>query len=81
MFLNKAPDGSNNIVGKNVTKLRKQMNFSQCKLAEKMQWKVGFNIDKNGIQRIESGQRFVTDIEIQKLAEFFKVPLQELFND
>ncbi len=81
MFLNRAPDKRNNIVGKKVAVFRKKMKISQRALAEKLQCEVGFDIDKNGIQRIESGQRFVTDIETQKLAELFKVPLQELFND
>ncbi len=81
MFLNRAPDRRNNIVGKKVAAYRKEMQISQRALADKLQCEVGFEIDKNGVQRIESGQRFVTDIEILKLAELFKVPLQELFND
>jgi len=63
MFINKTPDGRNNICGRNITEIRKTMNLSQRQLAEKLQL-AGLDIDKNAIQRIESGQRFVTDIEL-----------------
>jgi len=38
--------------------------MSQRALADKMQL-AGIDLDKNAIQRIESGQRFVTDIELR----------------
>lgn len=36
--------------------------------------------NKNAIQRIESGQRFVTDIELVALAKVLKVSLNELLH-
>ena len=39
---------------------------------------VGVDIDKNAIQRIECGKRFVTDIELKSFAEIFGVTLDEL---
>ena len=63
MFINKNGDGANNICGKQVAELRKQMGKSQRELADALQL-LGLDINKNAIQRIESGQRFVTDIEI-----------------
>jgi transcriptional regulator with XRE-family HTH domain len=36
------------------------------------------NIDKNAIQRIECGKRFVTDIEIIAFAKVFNVTFEEL---
>ena len=39
---------------------------------------IGIDVDKNAIQRIESGKRFVTDIELKALAEIFGVSLDEL---
>lgn len=33
----------------------------------------GINIDKNAIQRIELGQRFVTDIELRIFAKVLEV--------
>lgn len=51
--------------------------MSQRILAERLQIK-GIDIDKNAIQRIESGERFVTDIELKVLAEIFEVTADEL---
>ena len=73
MFINKSFDGKNNVCGKNVAVMRKKLNISQRELAERMQL-MGYDLDKNAIQRIESGQRFVTDIEVQALAKVFELP-------
>jgi len=35
-------------------------------------------VDKNAVQRIEAGKRFVTDIELSVIATVFKRPLDEL---
>lgn len=35
-------------------------------------------MDKNAIQRIEVGKRFVTDIELKAFANFFDVSMEEL---
>lgn len=80
MFINKSFDGKNNVCGKNVAVMRKKLNISQRELAERMQL-MGYDLDKNAIQRIESGQRFVTDIEVQALAKVFDVPLPTLFDE
>ncbi|MCH5278378.1 MAG: helix-turn-helix transcriptional regulator [Christensenellaceae bacterium] len=77
MFINKTADGSHNICGKNVFLLRKQMNISQRELADGLQL-IGLDVDKNAIQRIEAGKRFVTDIEIVALARFFSVAPNDL---
>lgn len=81
MFKNKAENGKNNVCGKNIYRLRKQQTskMSQRILAEKLQIK-GIDIDKNAIQRIESGERFVTDIELKVLAEVFGVSCDDLLN-
>ena len=63
MFINKTAEGLNNVCGKNIAKLRTAMKISQREIADRMQL-VGIDIDKNAIQRIECGKRFVTDIEI-----------------
>lgn len=77
MFINKTPDGKNNICGPRVCKFRKMLKISQRKLADKMQIE-GIDIDKNAIQRIEAGKRFVTDIELIVLAKALNVDLYEL---
>ncbi len=79
MFINKAPDGSNNISGPRIAALRKELRISQRQLADELQLR-GLDIDKNAIQRIESRQRFVTDIELLAFAAFFNVPLEKLIN-
>ena len=80
MFINKTGDGKNNICGKNIAALRKGMKISQRKLADQLQL-LGLDIDKNAIQRIESGQRFVTDIELAVFADFFKTSSDFLINN
>ncbi len=40
----------------------------------------GIDIDKNAIQRIEPGKRFVTDIELKAFANFFNINMEELTN-
>lgn len=77
MFINKAADGKNNLCGKKIATLRTQQKLSQRALADRLQL-VGLDVDKNAINRIESGQRFVTDIELMAFARLFEVSLEEL---
>ena len=79
MFKNKSDTGKNNICGQKVYMLRKQHipKMSQRVLAEKLQI-MGIDVDKNAIQRIESGQRFVTDIELLALSKLFNIKCDEL---
>lgn len=77
MFINKSPDGLNNVSGKNIAKHRLEQGFSQRELADRMQL-VGIDIDKNAIQRIECGKRFVTDIEIIAFAKIFNIDFNDL---
>ncbi len=79
MFINKAPDGRNNLCGTNVMRFRKALGLSQRGLANQLQL-IGLDIDKNAIQRIESGQRFVTDIELVYLATVFDTQVQTLLD-
>lgn len=77
MFINKSADGLNNVCGKNIARLRTYMKISQRELADRMQL-VGIDIDKNAIQRIECGKRFVTDIEIIAFAKIFNISFDVL---
>ena len=72
MFINKTAEGRNNICGKRIGRLRKEQGLSQRALADQMQL-LGIDLDKNAIQRIEAGLRFVTDIELRGFAAFFSV--------
>lgn len=80
MFINKAPNGLNNISGINIKKYRKKMEISQRELADKLQL-ANLDVDKNAIQRIEAGKRFVTDIEIIVLADVLNVSVLDLLKD
>ena len=46
-------------------------------LAERLQL-MEVDLEKNAIQQIESGKRFVTDIELNALAKIFGVTADEL---
>ena len=78
MFKNKN-DGRNNLCGDNIRNLRLSYpsKLSQRALADKMQL-IGIDIDKNAIQRIEAGKRFVTDIELKGFAEILGVSIDRL---
>ena len=77
MFINKTADNKNNICGKNVANFRKEMKISQRELADRLQL-IGHDVDKNAVQRIESGQRFVTDIELIALSKVLNKRIEEL---
>ena len=81
MYKNKAEDGTNNIIGIRVREIRENMpkKVSQRQLAELLQV-VGLDVDKNAIQRIESGQRFVTDIELKAIAKVLNVDYSQLLD-
>lgn len=79
MFINKTEDGTNNICGKNIYKIRKELGLSQRELAEQLQL-YGLDVDKNAIQRIESGKRFVTDIEIIALSNVLNMSFEQLLS-
>lgn len=79
MFKNKNADGTLNLCGKNVARLRLALGpkVSQKNLADRLQI-AGLDVDKNAIQKIESGQRFVTDIELCALAKVLNTSIDEL---
>ena len=79
MFINKCMNGRNNVCGVTVAKLRKAEGISQRELADRLQ-RNGLDVDKNAVQRIESGQRFVTDIELIYLSNTLHVNLDELLS-
>lgn len=76
MFKNRANDGKANICGRNVAKYRLRMTpkMSQRALADKLQI-LGVDVDKNAVQRIECGKRFVTDIELVALSKALKIDM------
>ena len=79
MFTNKANNGRNNICGTQIARYRKELGKSQRQLADALQLE-GLDVDKNAIQRIEAGKRFVTDIELVYLCKVLKVSYDDLLN-
>lgn len=79
MYKNRAANGRNNVCGDRVRAYREALPSkpSQKGLADLLQLE-GLDLDKNAIQRIESGQRFVTDIELSALAQALEVDVEEL---
>ena len=79
MFINKSKNGRNNVCGIVVARIRTAVGISQRELADRLQ-RDGLDVDKNAVQRIESGQRFVTDIELLHLSRVLRVSLEELLS-
>ena len=81
MYKTKSIDGTNNICGKRIAECRKNMpgKVSQRMFAE-MLCVAGFEIDKNAIQRIEAGTRFVTDIELRYIKNVLGVTYEDILD-
>ena len=79
MFTNKLSNGRNNICGNIIERRRKEMSKSQRQLADMLQL-AGLDIDKNAVQRIESGKRFVTDIELTFIAKVLNLSYDQLLH-
>lgn len=79
MFINKTEQGNCNICGAKIAQLRKAEKLSQREIADRLQL-LGLDIDKNAVQRIEAGKRFVTDIELRYLKQLFGVSYDELLD-
>ena len=82
MYKSRARSGRNNISGGNIARIRKELcpKVSQRLLADKMQLEE-IEMDKNAIQRIESGARFITDIELKTFAKVLDVSFEELLEE
>lgn len=74
MFKNKSADGRNNLCGRKIAELRRAQSpyMSQRMLADRLQL-MGLDVDKNAVQRMECGKRFITDIELAALCRTFGV--------
>ena len=77
MFINKTATGQNNLCGPRIARFRIALHISQRELADRMQL-AGYDMDKNAIQRIEAGKRFVTDIEIVGFSKVLNCSFESL---
>ena len=82
MYKNRPEGGRNNISGTNIKRLRQNLYHqpSQRQFAEMLQ-REGLDLEKNAIQRIESGSRFITDVELKILAKVLRVTCDELLKE
>lgn len=81
MYKNRASDGTNNICGKKMKLFRELLpeKASQKQFSDMLQI-AGLDVDKNAVQRIESGERFVTDIELKVIAKVLGVAYVDLLD-
>lgn len=79
MFINKSGFGTNNLIGEQLAVQRKALGLSQKKFADRLQL-LGLDVDKNAIQRIECGKRFVTDIELTYICKALGTDPNELLH-
>ena len=78
MFTNKANNGRYNLCGSIIALRRKKLGKSQRELADLLQIE-GLDIDKNAVQRIEAGKRFVTDVELVYFANVLNMTFDEAY--
>ena len=75
----RSSEGSKNLISQRLIELRKKHGLSQRDLAQKLQL-AGYDMDKNVITRIETGKRYVTDIELQALTRIFGISYDALID-
>jgi transcriptional regulator with XRE-family HTH domain len=68
-----------NIVGPQIRRLRFERNLSQPAFAAKCQ-RLGWDIGRDTVAKIEAGSRWVGDFELVYLARALGVPLRALFS-
>ena len=61
------------LLGKRIKELRKQQNFTQEQLAEKM------NIDQRNLSKIECGNNFITSDTLSRIVTALNIEPSELF--
>ena len=67
-----------NITGEQIKNARQAAGLSQKELSEKLETEAVY-VCRGSISRIESGERTVTDIEIDAISKILDVPLDFLF--
>lgn len=75
----KGPGGEKNLIAERLRALRAKEGLSQRDLAHQLQL-MGMDMDKNVITRIETNQRYVTDLELRALTRIFGVSYQYLID-
>ena len=65
-------EGGKNLISKQLRELREEHNLSIRGLSDELK-KLGYEIDRNVICRIENDERYVTDVEVKAFVEVFNV--------
>lgn len=74
------PLGDKNLIGANVTKMRKLNHMSQKELAISMQL-LDCDINYTSLSKLEGQTRTATDREVYVLAKIFDIKTDDLFRD
>ncbi len=75
---NEAASTLMNITGRNIRDKRLAARLTQKQLSEKLETMAVY-VCRGSVSRIESGERIVTDIELQAIAEVLHVSIESLF--
>lgn len=67
-----------NITGQNIRDARLAANLTQKQLSDKLET-LAVYVCRGSVSRIESGERIVTDLELQAIAEILHVSIESLF--
>ena len=72
--------GDRNLIGANVTRLRKLYHISQKELAISMQL-LGVDINLSSLSKLEGQERAATDKEVLAIARTFGIYVDDLFKN
>lgn len=72
-------EGSKNIIGKKLKKIRLEKKLTQKEIAVRLQLK-GYECDRLTVLRIENGLRFVPDYEVKLLCEVLDISYSDLLD-
>lgn len=78
MKARKKPLGDKNIIGANVTKIRKLNRMSQKELVINMQL-LDVDISFSSLSKLEGQTRIATDKEVLAIAQIFNIKVDDLF--
>lgn len=76
----KKPLGNKNIIGANVTKIRRLNMMSQKELAINMQL-LGVDINFSSLSKLEGQTRVASDKEVFTIAQIFNIKTDDLFKE
>ena len=80
--MNKTQSSSDllNITGKNIKQIRKDKKITQEDLCARMQV-MGFKLSRSDISKLETGKRFINDIEVVGFSKALKVSILDLYKE